>query len=52
MCLGRIDNQVKLRGYRIELEEIEARVKSVAGVEKAVVVVDQTGERLHALCVT
>ena len=51
MCLGRIDNQVKLRGYRIELEEIEARVKSVAGVEKAVVVVDQTGERLHAYLV-
>ena len=25
-CLGRIDNQVKVLGYRVELEEIDARV--------------------------
>jgi acyl-CoA synthetase (AMP-forming)/AMP-acid ligase II len=31
--LGRIDNQVKVRGYRVELEEIEAHLRAVSGVE-------------------
>ena len=33
--LGRIDSQVKLRGYRIELEAIEARLASLPGVREA-----------------
>jgi len=32
-CLGRIDNQVKIMGYRVELEEIEAHLRSATGVE-------------------
>ncbi|SFB44660.1 D-alanine--poly(phosphoribitol) ligase subunit DltA, partial [Clostridium frigidicarnis] len=36
--LGRIDNQVKVRGFRIELEEIEEKMKLVPGVTEAVVV--------------
>jgi len=32
-CLGRIDNQVKIMGYRVELEEIEAHLRSASGVE-------------------
>lgn len=28
-CLGRIDNQIKLNGYRIELEEIEKVIKDI-----------------------
>ena len=35
--LGRLDNQVKLRGYRIELEEIEAILNGEDFVEKAIV---------------
>jgi non-ribosomal peptide synthetase component F len=30
-CLGRIDNQVKVSGYRIELEEIDAALRLVSG---------------------
>ena len=32
-CLGRIDNQVKVMGHRVELEEIEAHLRAVAGTE-------------------
>ncbi|MFO0874495.1 MAG: amino acid adenylation domain-containing protein [Phycisphaerales bacterium] len=34
-CLGRIDSQVKLRGYRVELEAIEARLVALPGVRAA-----------------
>lgn len=37
--LGRIDNQVKLRGFRIELAEIEAQLSHYPGVRQNVVVV-------------
>src|SRR5262249_30487080 len=36
---GRVDNQVKVRGYRIELEEIDLAVQSIPGVLRAVAVV-------------
>ncbi len=37
-CIGRIDNQVKIRGQRIELGEIESALHRCAGVQEAVVV--------------
>ncbi|WBB62060.1 amino acid adenylation domain-containing protein [Streptomyces sp. WMMC500] len=47
--LGRRDNQVKLRGHRIELEEIESVVSATLGGRPCAVVLDQdaeTGPRL------
>jgi amino acid adenylation domain-containing protein len=36
--LGRIDNQVKIRGHRVELEEIEKAMQEYPLIDKAVVV--------------
>ncbi len=36
-CLGRIDNQIKLRGLRIELGEIENRILEIEGITSAIV---------------
>ena len=42
--IGRIDNQVKLHGYRIELEEIESKMNHCPGVISAAVVVNKQGD--------
>ena len=42
--VGRSDQQVKVRGYRVELGEVEAALKSLAGVREAVV--EKRGEAL------
>lgn len=39
--IGREDNQVKFKGYRIELEEIESQLHSVPGILEAIVAVKQ-----------
>ncbi|HEX3252554.1 MAG TPA: amino acid adenylation domain-containing protein [Pyrinomonadaceae bacterium] len=52
--LGRGDQQVKVRGHRVELEEIETVLGQHEGVEQAVVVlseVDRAGKRLVAYVV-
>ncbi|MEY9860747.1 amino acid adenylation domain-containing protein [Catenulispora sp. GAS73] len=44
--LGREDGMVKIRGYRVELGEVEARFRSLPGIMDAVVVADasRTGD--------
>lgn len=43
--MGRIDKQVKLRGFRIELTEIELALERLSGVVTAIVLVKGEGER-------
>jgi non-ribosomal peptide synthetase-like protein len=45
--LGRIDTQVKVRGYRIELDEIEAVLREDAAVDAAVVTVVTQDDQQH-----
>ncbi len=42
-CLGRMDRQIKLRGHRIELAEIEHAIRQCAGVSECVVALEQGG---------
>ncbi|SEO30644.1 non-ribosomal peptide synthetase, partial [Bradyrhizobium sp. OK095] len=43
--LGRLDGQIKLRGYRIEPGEIEARLASYGGIRHCAVVLQASEER-------
>lgn len=45
--LGRVDRQVKIRGHRIELDEIEVVLESMPGVDEAAVVVDLAEGKSH-----
>ncbi|KAH7130941.1 polyketide synthase [Dactylonectria macrodidyma] len=47
--LGRIDSQVKVRGYRIEAGDVEAAITDHCGVSQAVVV--SRDDRLIAYCI-
>lgn len=44
-CKGRLDSQVKLKGYRIELMDIEVHTKRFPGVEEAVCFIQEKGAR-------
>ncbi|MCX6316092.1 MAG: amino acid adenylation domain-containing protein [Bacteroidetes bacterium] len=52
--LGREDRQIKLRGIRIELEEIENKLLAVPGVSQAVVIkhTDELGNEILAAFIT
>ncbi len=38
--LGRIDNQIKINGQRIELESIESNIKRITGITELIVIYD------------
>ena len=46
---GRIDFQVKLHGYRIELEDIENNIRNIPGVAQAVVLPNERGGKVSSL---
>ncbi|GGW61617.1 amino acid adenylation domain-containing protein [Winogradskyella epiphytica] len=48
-CLGRIDQQVKIRGHRIELGEIEQALDSLKGVDSSVVLVNDDQLIAHVI---
>ncbi len=47
--LGRVDSQVKIRGHRIETQEIENKLMELDGVNKAVVLVRKKDEKAVGL---
>ncbi|MFC0863838.1 amino acid adenylation domain-containing protein [Sphaerimonospora cavernae] len=49
--VGRADDQVKLRGFRVELGEVESVLNRLPGVREAVVVLHERGDRLVACVV-
>ncbi len=48
--LGRADLQVKIHGYRIEIEEIERQLVQLDGVDQAVVIVKESKDSEKYLC--
>lgn len=48
--LGRNDNQVKLRGYRIEIDEIEKRIFTHPGIKEVVVLLKEDKNQIQYLC--
>ncbi|MGG4194721.1 amino acid adenylation domain-containing protein, partial [Paenibacillus jamilae] len=48
--LGRIDHQVKIRGNRVELGDIEAHLLTLPGISEAVVTVIEGSEGSASLC--
>lgn len=48
LYVGRIDNQIKLHGHRIELEEIETAILSLETITDLVVCFDEKNEELVA----
>lgn len=49
--LGRLDNQIKLRGFRIEPEEVEKVVELYPEIEKSVVVPCEINTRMEAMLI-
>jgi natural product biosynthesis luciferase-like monooxygenase protein/amino acid adenylation domain-containing protein len=50
--LGRLDQQTKVRGFRVEIGEIESALTGISGVREAAIVVRETaGDRRLMACV-
>jgi D-alanine--poly(phosphoribitol) ligase subunit 1 len=48
-CEGRLDGQIKLFGYRIELGDLEANLRALRGIADAAVLPVKKGDRLDSL---
>ncbi|MFD6107552.1 AMP-binding protein, partial [Nocardia salmonicida] len=45
---GRLDNMVKIRGHRVELEEVETTIDGLHAVNKAAAIVSPSGDSIDA----
>lgn len=45
-CKGRKDNQIKYKGYRIELNEIEYNINQIEGIKECAVIAKYTNEKI------
>ena len=48
--IARVDNQIKIRGFRVELEEIEKTIQSHPEVENAIVTAVKNGSTEQLIC--
>ena len=48
-CKGRVDNQIKFKGYRIELEEIDYHIKTIKGVIDCVTIAKEENDKVKAI---
>ncbi|GIO85790.1 hypothetical protein J25TS5_27220 [Paenibacillus faecis] len=48
--IGRIDHQLKIRGYRVELAEIEAQLAGHPGIREVAITVKEGGDGTKFLC--
>jgi amino acid adenylation domain-containing protein len=48
--LGRLDNQIKIRGNRVEIEEIEHSIRRIPGIVEAAVCVDDSAGTSELVC--
>ena len=47
--IGRIDNQIKIRGFRVELSEIDNRILKYNGILQSITVVNKLNDN-NILC--
>ncbi len=47
--LGRVDDQIKISGFRIEKAEVEAAITAVAGIRKAFIVVGKNNSKKYLI---
>ncbi|MCM1220910.1 MAG: amino acid adenylation domain-containing protein [Lachnospiraceae bacterium] len=50
VCFGRVDHQIKHRGFRIELDEINSHIASLDNIADSIVIYDDRRENKYIAC--
>lgn len=48
--LSRVDDQVKINGYRVEVKEIESAIRNIEGIKDAVIVLEKNNLHAYYTC--
>jgi len=48
--VGRVDNQVKIGGYRVEIEDIESHISNICGIKDSMIKIFNRGENNQVIC--